>query len=132
MCEVNVSCLLDDVDPFILSHSVAEAGEANKWSDALEVAAEHGLEISDVEGVKYYFAGFGAWDRDEIAGWTKQELDALVLQFAAGDLRELQSLCPGNGVGDIDWNEAEKLAEQGTVCGRIYASGESLFVSLCD
>ena len=132
MSEVNVSCLIDDVDPFILSHSRAEAGEANKWSDALEVAAENALDISDREGVKEFFAGFGAWEREEIAAWTDSELDALILQFAAGDLREAQALCPGDGVAGINWQAAEELAQEGTIGGRLYAHDGALYISLCD
>jgi hypothetical protein len=132
MCEVDVTCLVSDVDPFDLSHSAAEAGTPNKWSEALEIAEGRDLPGLDVEDAKQFFKGFGAWDRDEIAAWTPQEVAALVLQFAAGDLREAQALCPGEGLGDVDWDAAEKLAQAGTIGGRVYASGDQLFVSICD
>lgn len=132
MCEIDVSCLINDVDPFVLSHSIAEAGEANKWSDALDVAKDHGLDISNRKAVKRFFAGFGAWKRDEIAKWTDTELDALVLQYAAGDFRELQSLCPGRGLGGINWKKAEKLAERGTVGGNLFVHDNKLFISLSE
>lgn len=132
MCEVDVTCLTASVDPFILSHSAAEAGTPNQWSDALDIAEGRDLPGLDVEDAKEFFAGFGAWEREEIAAWTPQEVVALVLQFAAGDLREAQSLCPGDGIGDVDWEAAEELAQEGTIGGRLYASGDSLFISLCD
>jgi hypothetical protein len=47
-------------------------------------------------------------------------MNTLILQVAAGDLRELQSLCPGDGLGDVDWKEAEYLAEKGTIAGRLF------------
>jgi hypothetical protein len=132
MCEVNVSCLLDEVDPFDLSHSAAEAGSPNKWSDALEIAEGRTLPGLDVDNAKEYFAGFGAWSRDEIAAWSEQEVVALVLQFAAGDLREAQSCCPGDGIGDIDWDDFRDQAEAGRIGGRIYAANGELFISICD
>jgi hypothetical protein len=132
MCEVNVTCLIDDVDPFDLSHSAAEAGSPNRWSDALDIAKGRRLPGLDLDDAKEFFAGFGAWDRAEIARWTRKEIVALVLQFAAGDLREAQSLTPGDGLGDIDWTAYEALASEGTVGGRIYAHEGALYVSLAD
>lgn len=132
MCEVNVTCLIDDVDPFDLSHSVAEAGYANRWSDALDIAEGRTLPGLDLDSAKEFFAGFGAWERAEIAAWTPQEAVALTLQFAAGDLREAQSLAPGDGLGDIDWTAYEALASEGVCGGRIYAHEGALFVSLND
>ncbi len=132
MCEVNVTCLINDVDPFILSHSAAEAGTPNQWSDAISIAADKPLTIDNRKSVKEFFAGFGAWERDEIAAWTDTELDALVLQYAAGDLREAQALCPGDGLADIDWTEAEELSGAGTIGGRLFANGDELFISLSD
>lgn len=132
MCEVDVTCLVSDVDPFDLAHSAAEAGSANKWSDALEIANGRRLPGLDLTDAKAYFAGFGAWERQEIARWTRKEVVALVLQFAAGDLREVQALCPGEGLGEVDWQAAETMAHAGTIGGRLYASGDKLFVSLCD
>jgi hypothetical protein len=132
MCEVNVTCLVSEVDPFDLAHSAAEAGTPNQWADALDIAEGRTLPGLDVDEAKEYFAGFGAWNREEIATWTDQEVVALVLQFAAGDLREAQSLCPGDGLGDVDWDAAEALASEGTIGGRVYASGDELFVSITE
>lgn len=132
MCEVNVTCLIEEVDPFVLSHGRAEAGSANKWSDALAIAEDRDLPGLIEEDVRDYFAGFGAWEPEEIAAWSRQDMVALVLQYAAGDLRELQSLCPGDELGDIDWEEAEALAREGTVGGNLYPMGEELFITICD
>ena len=130
MCEVDVTCLVSEVDPFDLSHSAMEAGAPNRWSDALDIAHGRKLPGLDVESAKAYFAEFGAWSRDDISRWSRKEVAALVLQFAAGDLRELQALCPGDGLADIDWQAAEQLSREGVVGGRVFASGDRLFVSL--
>lgn len=119
----DVTRLVYDVDPFDLSASVAERGKnagPETWANALACAGDAPLTVEDREGAKRFFRGFGAWDREEIEAWSDAELDALILQMAAGDLRELQSLCPGDGLGDVDWKEAETLMQEGTVSARLF------------
>ncbi|RWX70438.1 hypothetical protein EN780_03320 [Mesorhizobium sp. M4B.F.Ca.ET.089.01.1.1] len=136
MAYVDVTRLVGDVDPFELSRSIAEAGKdagPTSWRNATaEAGARPLLTASERNEAKHWLKGFGAWDDDEIAGWSDAEIDALVLQFAAGDLREVQSLCPGDGLGDVNWQEAEALAEHGTVGGRLYPQGESLMIYVGD
>lgn len=122
MCEVNVTCLVSDVDPFVFSHSAAEAGEANKWSDALDASKDVSLPGLDVDDVNQWRRDMGGSDADKVMG--EAECVALVLQYAAGDLRELQSLAPGDGLGGIDWTEAEALAEAGTCGGNLFAGDD--------
>ena len=133
--EICVNCLLNDVDPFDLSHSIAEGGKnagRDTWAASVDAAKRKRpvLKPSQRQAARDYFAEFGAWDDDEIRAWTHTELDALVLQYAAGDLREIQSLCPGEGVGDIDWTKAEKLAERGTISGNLFVHRGRLFISM--
>jgi hypothetical protein len=64
---------------------------------------------------------FGAWDRDEIAAWSLDECNALLLQYIAGDLNKLESLCYSSDEPfEINWRKAEKLSERGTISGSIY------------
>ena len=127
---IDVTCLITDLDPSDLSASAAERGRnagPETWANAQEAAARVDLPgFDDPDGVREWFAEFGAWDRAEIAAWSETELRALVLQYSAGDLRELQALAPGNGLGGIDWAEAERLAEAGTVGGSLYPDGDRL------
>ena len=139
MRDINVTRLVTDIEPSELSGSIAERGAnagPETWANAKAAATKQPLEISDRDGVREYFADFGAWSREEIAAWSDTELDALVLQYAAGDLRELQSLAPGDGLGGIDWALAAELAHEGTCAGNLYVSGptdaEELFISLSD
>ena len=46
-------------------------------------------------------------------------MNALLVQYVAGDWRELESLCMGDD-GEIDWDKARELSEAGTIGGRIY------------
>lgn len=130
---VDVSRLISEVAPFDLSASIAERGKnvgPETWANAKATATGTPLSIDadDRDVARKWFAEFGAWDRDEIAAWSAAGVDALILQFAAGDLREVQSLCPGDGLGDVDWIEAERMAEEGTVPGRLYPEGERLMI----
>lgn len=128
--DVDITRLVDDVDPAELSASIAERGAnagPETWANARQAAVVP-LDIANHDEVRAWLAGFGAWDRDEIAGWSVQELDALVLQSAAGDLREAQALCPGDGLAGVDWDAAEQLAHEGTICGSLYANGDRLWI----
>lgn len=136
MPDINITRLINDADPFAFSHSIAEGGKnagPETWAAANAEAEERPLlDVGDRDAVRDFFAGFGAWGPEEIAAWSSAELDALVLQYASGDLREVQDLCPGDGLGGIDWAEAEELAQAGTISGRLYASGDELFIMLED
>jgi hypothetical protein len=134
--EINVSCLISSIDPRELSTSVAESGRdagKNSWAAAMSAAAESPL-LTDLQRdeAREYFKGFGAWEDNEIAAWSQSEVDALVLQYCAGDLRILQDLAPGDGVGGIDWDEAESLSNAGTCSGYLYPHNGELFAYIGD
>lgn len=136
MVDVNVNCLVTDIDPSDISASQLEKGSnagPETWRNATEATRNRRLLKADErDDVRRYFKGFGAWSEAEIKAWKPAELDALVLQYAAGDLRALQGVCPGEGLGDIDWTEAEKLAEAGTVSGNLYVHEGKLYISLSE
>jgi hypothetical protein len=132
--EIDVSRLINDLDPRDISGSQAERGinaARELWGNAVAAVEEPPL-LTDDERAKArkWAREFGAWDDEHIAAWSAQEVDALVLQYAAGDLRELQDLCPGDGLGDIDWTEAEELAQKGTVGGNLFANDTTLYISI--
>jgi hypothetical protein len=135
MLEVNITCLVADLEPSELSGSIAERGAnagPETWANSMGAAANLPdlLSPSEVERAKAFFEEFGAWSREEIAGWSAQETTALVLQYAAGDLREVQALCPGDGLAGVDWEAAERLSHEGTVSGRLWSQGEELWITL--
>jgi len=130
--EIDVSCLIKDVNAFELSASQLEKGKnagAETWANAKQAATEHGLDL-DVPRVKNWFAEFGAWDEEEIASWNKQEVDALVLQYAAGDLRDAQDLCAGKGLAGVNWKKAEKLSQQGSISGNLFPHNGKLYLQI--
>lgn len=135
MLEISVNRLVNDVDPSTLSASVAERGKnagPETWSNSVACATESPLLTTDEQrkDAREFFRGFGAWDDEEIAGWSHAELDALVLQYAAGDLREAQAVCPGRGVAGINWRQYAKESEAGTIGGRLFRHKGELWISL--
>lgn len=133
--ELKITSFVTDSDPFNFSASAAELGQdAGKitWNNAKQEAADSPLLNTDdeLDALRDFARGFGAWDKKEIANWTKDECNALLIQFISGDLREASSLCPGDGPGDIDWIAYEELAQEGTASGRIYLSGEDVYFYL--
>lgn len=132
MLEINVNRLITDLDPGMISGSIAELGsDAARftWNNAKE-GARRLLKPSERDAARDFFAGFGAWSHDELRRMTSGEIDALALQYAAGDLREAQAIAPGNGLGNIDWQEAERLAERGTLAGNLFDHNGELWISL--
>lgn len=87
--EINVTELLPNFDPSTYSASNAELGE-----DAARITWENSLKLQtnllktpeQIEAFKEHLTGFGAWD--DIQSWSKQQLEALLVQLIAGDIRE--------------------------------------------
>lgn len=128
MPDIDVTCLTNEFDPCELSASIAERGAnagPETWANSCAAAKASPLNLSDDDrrAVKAYFRGFGAWDDEEIDAWSDVETDAMVIQYAAGDLREAESLCPSDDDDapfGIDWEDYEDESEAGRVSGSLY------------
>ena len=88
--ELDITCMLSE-DLYSYSNSIANTGLENigqiTWNNALE--SEVSLVNDDnVEEIKDYIKTFGAWEREEIDGWSINETNALVIQLVSGDLQE--------------------------------------------
>lgn len=135
MVEIKVHRLITDLEPSELSGSVAERGAnagPETWANSVAAATESPVlaDDSEREAVREWAGEFGAWSDEEINGWSNEELDALVLQYAAGDLRELQSCHPGDGLGDVDWDGAEEDMREGRVSGNLFVHNDELWIML--
>ena len=122
--EIDITDLVTDNDMFEFSASRMEMGDdAGRitWRNAQEHAKREPLVTTtdQLDEAKRYFRGFGAWSQDEIDAWSPEEVNALLVQYVAGDWRELESLCMGDD-GEINWDKARELSEAGTIGGRIY------------
>ena len=117
MLDLDITRMVNEEDMGMLSGSIAELGEragAITWGNSLEYAADHPLlETPDqIQEARDYVKGFGAWDDEEIAGWTDDEVQALIVQLIAGEIREMEH---------YDDYEAYVAASQaGQVSGSIY------------
>lgn len=134
--EINVTRLATEAELFGFSASRAERGAnagPETWANAKAEAAERPILTDDqLPAFRDYVRGFGAWSDEGIDGWSPTECNALFVQMVAGDLREAESLCYGEGPGEIDWAEYERLAEAGTVPGRVYASDSEIYYYVGD
>lgn len=137
MLYADVTRLVEGVDPSEISGSIAERGAnagPETWSNSREAVKDSPILKDEDErrAAREFFRGFGAWSDDEMKAWTIDELDALVLQLAAGDLREIQDLAPGKGLGGINWKKADRLSREGVVSGRVYTQDGRLYVDLSE
>lgn len=134
--EIDITEFFNEADAYDYASSRAERGEnagRETWQNALGEAARKPLLSTEEEldVLRDYMRGFGAWSADEVNGWSADECNALFIQYISGNIRELESLCMGDD-GKIDWDEAEKLAREGTIAGNIYRSGDHIFFYLGD
>lgn len=114
--EINITHLID-ADLSQYSGSIAELGhDAGRytWENCLVYSKQHPLlgNEASIKLAKRYLATFGAsWDLDNM---LPSEVEALVFQLIAGDIREYQSF--------DSYEEFQKASEDGQVSGHIYKS----------
>lgn len=80
-----------DMDRY--SDSIARSGLSNigsiTWRNACEaMASEADWLCSDLDALRDHFREYGAWDREELAGMSGAELNALLVQFIADDWQQ--------------------------------------------
>lgn len=123
--ELNISRFFAEAVPMDYSASVAEIGNdaaRSTWQAACDDSEDYPMLDSEEkrEEFRRYVKGFGAWSEDEIRAWSDRELNALLIQMIAGDIRE--------GSLDLenpDWEQYEKDSESGRISGRIFKSVDS-------
>jgi hypothetical protein len=119
--EINITSFFTAVTPCELSGSVAEMGAhagALTWSASCAASVHHPLldDEDKRDAFREWVDGTGFDHAHELTAWTDLELNALFLQWIAGDLREM-------GIDDasgIDWEEVEKMQEEGVYSSNIF------------
>jgi hypothetical protein len=91
--EIDITRFCKENDPADYSASVAEIGDnASKitWNAAMRESAHAPLLTTpaQIDALREYVKGFGAWSDEEIAAWSDTECNALFVQLVSGDLRE--------------------------------------------
>ncbi len=135
--EINITSLIrsEDFCPFDLSNNRATLGDdagCLTWNASKECAAEIAPPLLDTDEKRQEFRdwvkGSGGWGREEIAAWSDLELNALFLQWVAGDIREAFG---DADPGEWDWAEYEKRASAGQVSSNIFrGDGGEVYFSI--
>jgi hypothetical protein len=119
--EIDITTLAK-MNCFTLSHSVAEGGEnagQNTWNASKKKALNSSPLLNTPErlqAMRDFARESGGWDREEIAAWSDNELNALFLQWVSGDVREIGA----DSLGQINWEEAEELQREGQAPSNIF------------
>jgi hypothetical protein len=123
--ELNITRFFREAAPRDYSASIAEIGaDAGRatWQAANDDSEDY--PILDTDEKRHAFRRFvqesGGWSASEIAAWSDQELNALCIQWIAGDMREVPGIELGPGMTDADWSAYEAMQSDGTVASRIY------------
>lgn len=126
--EINITVVWQSIAPMDYSASRAEIGQSagpDTWRAACDDSADY--PILDTEEKRAAFRAFvrssGGWDEDEINAWSDSELNALCLQWIAGDIREACQTCKGSTDG-FDWAEYEAGAESGQHSSRLFRADD--------
>lgn len=112
--EINITSLLEE-DLFQFSHSRMEGGEnagENTWNAAKEVGRDSPIlqTPEQLQALRDYVKGFGAWEGEEIAGWDDAECNALFLQLVAGDVRE----AGWDSLDEAEWDDEGGIIDSRT------------------
>ncbi len=131
--EIDITHLFDaDVSEF--SASVMERGQnagPETWANAKAEGADHPLLTSPeaLDKARDYFREFGAWDDEERAAWDADEVNALLIQYISGNIREIEALCM-RANGTINWRKVERLSSEGTIAGDIYPHNGRIYFTM--
>jgi len=124
--EIDVSKFFQSAAPRDYSASVAEIGRDAgpvTWQHACEDSAEYLM--LDTDEKREAFRGFvessGGWTREEIDAWADSELNALLIQWIAGDCRECFPDCRElSELTAEDWEAAYEDMQQGHIPSNLF------------
>lgn len=116
---IDITSLLE-LDCFPLSHSCAEGGDnagRNTWNASKAQADKTPLLDTEekLEAMRDFARSSGGWTREEVEAWSADEINALFLQWIAGDVREAGA----DSLEEIDWNEYEEQASEGRISSNL-------------
>lgn len=123
--EINITDFFYTGQAHLYSASKVELGEdAGKitWVNALGYSNEYRmLDTEDqIEAFRYFVKDTGGWTQEEISRWTNHELNALFVQFVAGDIREACLDVPSPS-----WDLHKEACEDGMIYSRLWKSDDN-------
>jgi hypothetical protein len=138
LTEIDITSLVssEDFTPFDLSNNRATLGDNAgqlTWNASMETAQNVSSLIptpEHKEAFRDFVRSSGGWTREEIEAWSDTELDALFLQWVAGDIREAFG---DADFSEWDWAEYQKGAEAGRISSRLFKTDDGrVFFSIGD
>ena len=123
--EIDITDFFNTCRPMDYSASIAEVGPdagRSTWRAACDASGEYCLlDTPDkLDAAREYFRGFGAWSADELAAMPDREVNALLLQFVAGDIREFSE-----DVTAWDWAVYDDDAAAGRIGGNLFEGDDN-------
>ena len=117
--ELDITEFFNTATPSLYSANAMEMGDAVgqiTWHNAWLSSMDYPMLRTDeqVEGFCRHVKSFGAWSDEEIAAWSRQELNALLIQMISGDIREA-----GLDTKNPDWGSYEQGVQDGLYSGRL-------------
>ena len=110
--------------PFDLSNNCATLGDNAgqlTWRASMEASKDIAPPLLDTEEKKDDFRQFvkesGGWKEDEINSWDDTYLNALLLQWIAGDIREAFG---DQDFTEWDWQDYEEQYKAGQISSRLF------------
>jgi hypothetical protein len=130
-----------DVTEFLAGHrlkyfsgSIAELGNdagQQTWAECNDKAED--WQPLDTDEKRETFRDFvlssGGWSEEEIAEWPDSHLQALCIQWIAGDARECG--IDGEDLSAIDWSQLEQDQHDGQAPGSLYRGDDGRVYWLC-
>ena len=125
--DLNITKVFNAIAPRDYSASVAEIGASA--GAAIDDSPDFMLLDTDDkrEAFKRLVRGYGAWSDAEIAAWSDVELNALLLQMIAADMREGDLSA---GVTAAGWARYLEASEAGEVSGAIFVTDGEIYYFL--
>jgi hypothetical protein len=122
--EINITRFFNEASPMDYSASVAEIGSnagAYTWQAACDDSSDYFMLDDDEkrDAFRLFVKESSGWTEEEIKEWSDIELNALFIQWVAGDIRE----CFEWDCDDI-WANYAELSEAGTVSGNIFRADD--------
>lgn len=126
MTQINITKFVAQACPRDYSASVAELGNnAGRitWAQAQEDAGYWQFlnTEADLQTFRDWLKPWGAWDEEEIAAMSPRDLNALLIQWIAGDMRECGISAD---MSSADWQAVEQR-QQGNAPGNIWHDNET-------
>lgn len=120
--ELDVTRFFIEAAPMDYSASKAEIGEdagPATWQAACDDSEDYPLLTNDEQRDEFrrFVLHSGGWNEEEINAWSDTELNALCIQWVAGDMRECD-IGPDSTLAD--WARVREGQEYGRLPSRLY------------